>query len=362
MKTVEIPENHHRSFYNYISRLNVSVDNYSIRRVEDTDTLVPHNTGFCIDYLGEQVLVKIEKEYPKALYNGDTLTFLWKITLSHDNFDVLKGLTDCITINCKSNSGTIQIYLSTAHAFWNKSSRVHGQKLENIFLPQKVKTDLIDHIDTFLGCKEKYLAFGRTYKLCFLFTGVPGAGKSSLIKAIAIKYNRPIYILSLSKKMDDDILNNLISEVVENSIIVLEDIDSFFMDREAKDINISFSAILNMFDGLFSPGNGSILFMTANNPERLDTALIRPGRVDRIVKFDYPRRKEINDAFDKIIGGGPDNFLVFWNSIQGKQISMAGIVDYLFRHPVDYLECIDELNDHTKLLGEITNKNATFYK
>jgi SpoVK/Ycf46/Vps4 family AAA+-type ATPase len=133
------------------------------------------------------------------------------------------------------------------------------------------------------------------------------------------------------------------------------------MDREAKDINISFSAILNMFDGLFSPGNGSILFMTANNPERLDTALIRPGRVDRIVKFDYPRRKEINDAFDKLTENS-GNFTDFWNSIQGKQISMAGIIDYLFRHPVDYLECIDELNDHTKVLGEITNKNAGFYK
>ena len=113
-----------------------------------------------------------------------------------------------------------------------------------------------------------------------------------------------------------------------------------------------------MFDGLYSPGNGSILFMTANNPERLDPALIRPGRVDKIIKFDYPRKKEINDAFNAIIGDSQDNFNNFYKTINGSNISMAGIVDYLFRHPRDYLDAVSELNEHTKLLHEITEKNS----
>ena len=149
-------------------------------------------------------------------------------------------------------------------------------------------------------------------------------------------------------------------EVPENSIIVLEDIDSFFIDREAKSVNVSFSAILNLFDGLFTPGNGTILFMTANNPEQIDNALIRPGRVDKIVKFDYPRKKEIGEAFESIVGG--DNFGEFYKQIAGNNISMAAIIDYLFRHTTDYLECIEELNTHTKLLHEINNGNQHFYK
>ena len=116
-----------------------------------------------------------------------------------------------------------------------------------------------------------------------------------------------------------------------------------------------------MFDGLFSPGNGCILFMTGNNPERLDSALIRPGRVDQIIKFDYPKKKEVQKAFNAIVSDDPENFANFYKNISGSQISMAGIVDYLFRHPTDYLDCISELNTHTQLLHEITDKSSKLY-
>jgi hypothetical protein len=75
--------------------------------------------------------------------------------------------------------------------------------------------------------------------------------------------------------------------------------------------------------------------------------LIRPGRVDKIIKFDYPRKKEINDAFNAIIGDSQDNFNNFYKTINGSNISMAGLVDYLFRHPRDYLDAVSELNEHT---------------
>jgi SpoVK/Ycf46/Vps4 family AAA+-type ATPase len=98
--------------------------------------------------------------------------------------------------------------------------------------------------------------------------------------------------------------------------------------------------------------------MTANNPEYLDSALIRPGRVDKIIKFDYPRKNEINHAFNAIIGDAQESFNSFYKTINGSNISMAGIVDYLFRHPQDYLDAVSELNEHTKLLHEITEKNS----
>ena len=50
------------------------------------------------------------------------------------------------------------------------------------------------------------------------------------------------------------------------------------------------------------------------------------------------------------------NTILIPNTYQ--QLSMAGIVDYLFCHNDDYLDCISELNEHTKLLHEITEKNS----
>ena len=42
---------------------------------------------------------------------------------------------------------------------------------------------------------------------------------------------------------------------------------------------LTFSGLLNAIDGVTST-EGRIVFMTTNYPERLDAALIRPGRVD----------------------------------------------------------------------------------
>lgn len=44
--------------------------------------------------------------------------------------------------------------------------------------------------------------------------------------------------------------------------------------------NVTFSGLLNAVDGVASSTSQRILFMTTNHIEKLDPALIRPGRVD----------------------------------------------------------------------------------
>jgi ATP-dependent 26S proteasome regulatory subunit len=362
MKSIIISDCCTRQFLNYIEKNHKyayeQIDLFRISTGEDKGTLIPYISEFYINYDDTIIYVEIKKENETPLYNGMQLGYLISIIVSNVDLTKLKTFVNISTNHKEESVGNIEMYHSRSRGYWEKSSKIIGQTLENIFLPQEVKDTIVKHIDCFIANKERYLKFGRVYKQCFLLTGVPGAGKSSLIKAIAMKYNRPIYALTLTKKLEDESLTELFSEVKENSIIVLEDIDAFFVDRQAQDINVSFSAILNLFDGLFSPGNGIILFMTGNNPERLDSALIRPGRVDKIIKFDYPKKREVNQAFDAIVGHSIEQFNTFYKSISGTQISMAGIVDYLFRHPEDYLDCINELNTHTQLLHEITDKNS----
>ena len=73
----------------------------------------------------------------------------------------------------------------------------------------------------------------------------------------------------------------------KNSILLLEDIDSLFVERKANDSNkslVSFSGILNVLDGM-GRKSGLITFMTTNYKENLDKALIRPSRVDFQMNF-----------------------------------------------------------------------------
>ena len=64
------------------------------------------------------------------------------------------------------------------------------------------------------------------------------------------------------------------------------------LKMQSKSDKLSLSGILNVLDGVVdSPGR--ILIMTSNHPEKLDPALIRPGRVDIKLKLDYMGANQI---------------------------------------------------------------------
>ena len=54
----------------------------------------------------------------------------------------------------------------------------------------------------------------------------------------------------------------------------------------SKSDRLDLAGLLNVLDGVVDCPN-RILIMTTNHPEKLDAALIRPGRIDKILKLDY---------------------------------------------------------------------------
>jgi hypothetical protein len=159
-----------------------------------------------------------------------------------------------------------------------------------------------------------------------MFHGPPGTGKTSTVKAIATEGRRHIINVQLSEIKTKQQLQNLFFNdqiVVHNGtntetytipvserLYVIEDIDAMgdtvlrrewkkptmvaptvstgdpFMDRnkEPEKDTIDLSFLLNLLDGTLE-ANGRILIITTNFPERIDRALIRPGRIDMIVNF-----------------------------------------------------------------------------
>lgn len=118
----------------------------------------------------------------------------------------------------------------------------------------------------------------------------------------------PIYIINLtSKALTDDTLLSLMSQAEDGSILLLEDVDAAFkptaqpqpeLDAPEDDAappwmrgggmnardnasakGITFSGLLNAIDGVAAQ-EGKVLVMTTNHIDRLDEALIRPGRID----------------------------------------------------------------------------------
>jgi chaperone BCS1 len=63
--------------------------------------------------------------------------------------------------------------------------------------------------------------------------------------------------------------------------------------------NISLAGLLNIIDGAASH-EGRVLIMTTNYPEKLDSALIRPGRVDLQIKFTLATHNQIRAIFTRM--------------------------------------------------------------
>jgi len=202
-----------------------------------------------------------------------------------------------------------------------------------VVLDESVKQSLLDDMRDYLHphTRRWYSNRGIPYRRGYLLYGPPGTGKSSLSFAIAGYFKLKIYIVSLnSLAMNEENLGTLFSELPKQCVVLLEDIDTAGLthtrknpsetEEEAKPLittvpgttvvnpqepaksgggRISLSALLNILDGVASQ-EGRVLIMTTNHIEKLDEALIRPGRVDMRIKFDLANTQMITTIFRSI--------------------------------------------------------------
>uniref|UniRef100_A0A7N2MWE5 AAA+ ATPase domain-containing protein n=1 Tax=Quercus lobata TaxID=97700 RepID=A0A7N2MWE5_QUELO len=179
---------------------------------------------------------------------------------------------------------------------WGSINLEHPVTFEKLAMDPEVKKMLKDDLDRFVRRKELYKKVGKPWKRGYLLYGPPGTGKSSLIAAMAnyLKFN--IYDLNLSSIHSDSELRRIFLSTSNRSILVIEDIDcsAELEDREEEDnfknssSKFTLSGLLNSVDGLWSScGDERIIVFTTNHKDRLDPALLRPGRMDMHVHMSY---------------------------------------------------------------------------
>jgi chaperone BCS1 len=188
-------------------------------------------------------------------------------------------------------------------AYWDHMATKVARSLDSVVLPAATKTSLVADLDAFLSADTYlfYTSHGIPYKRSYLFHGVPGAGKTSLLQAIAGKYRRNLCVLQpTDPNFTDEKLQGAIQDAPNRSIIVLEDVDALFGADRAQHggskSSITFSGLLNALDGVANP-EGQIFIMSTNHRERLDPALIRNGRVDLHVEFSFATSGQMEQLF-----------------------------------------------------------------
>lgn len=185
---------------------------------------------------------------------------------------------------------TISIYL-WSDSYWSKIDSRRPRPINTVMLRDGMAEDIIHDIQRFGESFNQYQNRGVPWRRGYLFCGPPGTGKSSTVFALASHFKVPVYAINLASIRGDADLHDALSEVPSSGFVLIEDIDATdaTASREETDdkkgeSRVSLSGLLNAIDGVIAK-EGRILFMTTNYPEKLDSALVRPGRIDRRWEF-----------------------------------------------------------------------------
>jgi chaperone BCS1 len=235
-------------------------------------------------------------------------------------------LEDAQTYSIEKTASTTGVF--RADGSWYKTMSRPYRDIDTVILEKSKKQALLRDINEYLHPRTRkwYANHGIPYRRGYLFSGAPGTGKTSLTAALAGVFGLDIYVLSLlDTGLNETTLVRLLGAVPSRCIVLIEDVDaaglgkrpdaspkkeSTMSDTESTAdaptkstpaTNISLSGLLNAIDGV-SSNEGRILIMTTNNPEALDKALIRPGRVDMHVTFALPTSVEIQELYLSMYG------------------------------------------------------------
>ncbi|KAM0905651.1 hypothetical protein ACQ4PT_017249 [Festuca glaucescens] len=201
---------------------------------------------------------------------------------------------------------SLSIYMNQYSDEWNPMELQHPSTFETLAMDRKQKQSIIDDLDRFIKRKDYYRRIGKAWKRGYLLYGPPGTGKSSLIAAIANHLRFDIYDLELTGVNSNSDLTKLLIGMNNRSILVVEDVDCTIelkqreehdedeehaksnSTRNKSEDKVTLSGLLNFVDGLWSTsGEEKIIIFTTNYKERLDPALLRPGRMDMHIHMGY---------------------------------------------------------------------------
>jgi chaperone BCS1 len=209
----------------------------------------------------------------------------------------------------QSQEGKTVIYNSRMTEWTRFGQPRRKRPLESVILDSGVKERIVSDVKDFLASGKWYYDRGIPYRRGYLLHGPPGSGKSSFIQALAGELDYDIAILNLSERgLTDDRLNHLLTVIPSRTLVLLEDVDAAFGNRRVQSdadgyrgANVTFSGLLNALDGVAS-AEERVIFFTTNHVERLDEALVRPGRVDMTVRLGEASQYQVEQLWDRFYG------------------------------------------------------------
>jgi mitochondrial chaperone BCS1 len=289
---------------------------------------VEYNPGW-FKYKGKRMLIRCHKR--EAGQNG-AIFYDYYVTFFTRNHKIAQEFLDDIRLDYKSKQDNRIFSRLYKDGEWKKAKAINERPFESVILPEGDALALKDDIDKFISRKQLYKDLNITHKRGYLFEGIPGSGKSSIANAIACYLRWTLYTFNKTD-IKKGTLSSAFSDIKSQSVILLEDIDTYNITRNQEKENEQEDTgdWLNWLDGINSPDD-CIFVLTTNFVEKLDPALIRDGRVDFSMHFGYATEYQMREAFKRFhLSASEEQIEDFIARHKDKPVVMADIQNDLFK-------------------------------
>jgi chaperone BCS1 len=253
-------------------------------------------------------------------------------TFGRDRQLIRELITEAMSFVLKKEEGKTVVY-TPMNGTWVKFGAPRASRpLNSVVLNAGVAENILDDILKFFSSAQWYLSRGIAYKRGYLLYGPPGCGKTSFVMAIAGTLNMSICMVNLNNRdLDDTQLSALLNNTPHRKcLILIEDVDAAMSSQEKPLGNgVTLSGLLNVLDGVISPTEGRIIFMTTNHYDTLHPALVRPGRVDVKIHLSLATRYQAEKLFLNFFPNETQYAKQFAAKIPENKYSMAQLQAYL---------------------------------
>lgn len=301
----------------FISSKLTRIHQFSIKTTSRTaPNSVPHahfvlQPGYgrhIIRHKNAYIAVNRERQATANHSTGEPFETITLTTLYAHRDVFIDVFTEAHALSQQAHEGKTAVYTVKGFSWDTIGEPRKKRPLESVILDKGIKETIVRDVKDFLGRQQWYVDRGIPYRRGYLLYGPPGSGKTSFIHALAGELDFGVAMINLNERgMTDDKLTQMLTKLPQRTLLLLEDADAAFANRRQVDAdgyggaNVTFSGLLNALDGV-AAGEERIAFLTTNHIERLDEALIRPGRVDMTVRIGEASRYQAAEMWDRFYG------------------------------------------------------------